>query len=144
MTPPAQGTNAPPRQLPRSIGALFLGFLTVVVLSLSTDNVLHVLGVFPPWGEPMNETGDNLLALSYRIVYGILGGYIAAWLAPRSPMLHAMILGCVGLVLSLVGAVVAMTNYNLGPAWYPIAIVVTALPNAWIGGVLHRIQRRES
>jgi len=27
---------------------------------------------------------------------------------------------------------------HLGPSWYPIALVITALPCAWLGGVLHR------
>jgi hypothetical protein len=97
-----------------------------------------MLGVYPPWGEPMNELGDNLLALGYRIAYGILGSYIAARVAPHSPMLHAMILGIVGFVLSIGGVVVSITHPELGPLWYPIAIVVTAIPNGWIGGALHR------
>jgi hypothetical protein len=25
-----------------------------------------------------------------------------------------------------------------GPLWYPIALAVTGLPCAWLGGVLHR------
>jgi len=144
MTFPDQGTSTPPRNLPRSIGALLLGFIAVVVLSLGTDQMFHMLDVYPPWGEAMNDTGDNLLALAYRIVYGILGSYIAARLAPRSPMLHAMILGCVGFVLSLAGAIAATTAFDLGPVWYPIALVVTAIPGAWVGGVLHRFQQRPS
>jgi hypothetical protein len=27
---------------------------------------------------------------------------------------------------------------NLGPAWLPIAIVLSALPCTWLGGALHR------
>jgi hypothetical protein len=41
----------------------------------------------------MRDTGDYLLALVYRTVYGILGGYVTARLAPRAPMRHALILG---------------------------------------------------
>ena len=88
MTP-----NPQRRNLWRSAGAVFLGFLAVVVLSLGTDQVLHMLQVYPPWGEPMREAGLNLLALSYRIVYGIAGGYITARFAPRNPLRHAMIGG---------------------------------------------------
>jgi ABC-type xylose transport system permease subunit len=54
----------------------------------------------------------------------------------------ALALGVVGLVLSLVGAIAAI-NMDLGPAWYPIALVVTALPCAWLGGVLHRARQPE-
>jgi hypothetical protein len=125
----------PQRRLGRSIGAVLLGFLGIVVLSLGTDQILHVLNVYPPWGQPMHDPGLNLLALSYRIVYGVFGAYITARLAPRAPIRHALILGGIGLVLSTVGAIGAI-KMDLGPAWYPILLALTALPCAWLGGVL--------
>lgn len=128
----------PPRRLWRSTGAILLGFVAVVVLSLGTDQVLHVLEVYPPWGQPMFDPGLLLLALAYRCVYSVIGSYVAAWLAPRNPMRHAMTLGAVGLALSTAGAI-ATIPMNLGPAWYPLALVFTALPCAWLGGVLHRV-----
>jgi hypothetical protein len=48
----------------KSIGAVLAGFLVNVVLGLGTDQVFHMLNVYPPWGVPMTETGDNLLALA--------------------------------------------------------------------------------
>jgi hypothetical protein len=126
-----------PRRLGRSIGAVFLGFLAVVVLSLGTDQLMHMLNVYPPWGEPMNDTSDNLLALAYRCVYGVIGSYITARFAPYSPMLHVWVGGGIGFVLSTVG-VIAAINMNLGPMWYPILLALTALPCSWLGGVLHR------
>jgi hypothetical protein len=121
----------------RSIGAIILGFLAVVVLSLGTDQLLHVLKVYPPWGDPMPQPGLNLLALSYRIVFTIFGSYLAARLAPRNPMRYAIILGFIGLFFGTVGAITTIPMH-LGPAWYPIAIAATALPCAWIGGALYR------
>ena len=87
----ATGTDS--RRLLRSSAAIVIGFLSVAVLSLATDQVLHVLDVYPPWGEPMYDPGLNALALSYRILYTILGGYITARLAPRRPMRHVMVVG---------------------------------------------------
>jgi hypothetical protein len=130
-------TDVTPRRLGRSSGALALGFVAVVVLSLGTDEVLHVLKVYPPWNEPMYNSGLCFLALSYRIVYTVLGSYIAARYAPHHPMGHALALGLVGTVVGTAGAI-ATIPMHLGPAWYPIAIAVTALPCAWLGGVLHR------
>lgn len=121
----------------RSIGAVLVGLIAVIALSLGTDQVFHSLGVYPPWGEPMRETSDNLLALFYRTIYGVAGSYIAARFAPRNPMRHAMVLGAIGLVLSAAGAI-ATIPMDLGPSWYPISLVVGALPGAWLGGVLHR------
>ncbi|MGH8501885.1 MAG: hypothetical protein ACREVE_05325 [Gammaproteobacteria bacterium] len=88
-------------------------------------------------GQPMRDWSDNLLALAYRCVYAVVGSYIAARFAPRNPMRHALVLGVIGLLLSLAGAI-ATIPMDLGPAWYPIALVVTALPCAWLGGVLYR------
>ena len=126
-----------PRRLLRSTGAVLLGFVAVIVLSLGTDEVFHVLKVYPPWDQPMYDSRLCLLALSYRVVYAMLGSYIAARFAPRNPMHHAMALGVLGFVVSLAGAI-ATIPMKLGPALYPISLVVTALPCAWLGGVLYR------
>jgi hypothetical protein len=118
----------------RSIVAVFAGFVAVAGLSLATDQLLHVLEVYPPWGQPMWEFSLNLFALSYRIVYTVLGGFITARLAPRAPMRHVTILGLIGLVAGTAGAIVAITQADLGPNWYPIALAVTAYPCTWLGG----------
>lgn len=139
MTMQATAPGREPRNLWRSTGAIVLGFVAVAVLSLGTDELLHLLKVYPAWGQPMFEARLNLLALSYRIVYTIMGSYIAARFAPRNPMRHAMILGAVGFVLSIPGVIFIITTHsNLGPAWYPIALLVTALPCAWLGGVFYQ------
>jgi len=75
-------------------------FVAVFVLSLGTDQILHVLNVYPPWGQPMWDSGLNALALSYRLVFGVAGGWIAARLAPQNPVKHAIIVGSTGTVLS--------------------------------------------
>jgi hypothetical protein len=129
----------PPRNRGRSALALLAGFVLVFVLSLGTDQLFHVLNVYPAWREPMYDFGLNLLALSYRVVYAIAGSYVAARLAPRFPMRHAMYLGYIGLVLSTLGAIGAIVM-KAGAIWYPIALVLTTLPCAWLGGVLQRMR----
>jgi hypothetical protein len=52
-----------------------------------------------------------------------------------------MILGYVGIVLGLVG-VVATWNLGLGPRWYPLSLVVLAVPQCWAGGRLFEMRRR--
>ena len=120
----------------RSIVAVVAGFLAVAGLSLATDQLFHVLEVYPPWGQPMYDTWDNVLALSYRVIYTVLGGFITARLAPRAPMRHVMILAIIGLVAGSAGAIGAIAIGGLGPNWYPIAIAVTAFPCTWLGGVM--------
>ena len=136
MTTQMALTSPHPRRLLRSTVAVLSGFLAVVFLSLGTDQLLHVLEVYPPWGQPMHEPGLNLLALAYRSVYTVVGGYIAARLAPYAPMRHALVLGVVGLAVGLAGAIVTITKYDLGPDWYPIALVLIALPCTLLGGIL--------
>lgn len=135
MTIPMEGRPPRPRSIGRSIAAVLLGFVAVVVLSLATDQILHVLKVYPPWGRPMPDPGDNALALAYRCAYGVVGGYLAARFAPRAPMHHALILGAIGTVMGAIGAA-ATIPMNLGPAWYPIALALSGLPTAWLGGRL--------
>ena len=127
--------GAPGRNIPRSVVAVLAGFAAIFALSLGTDQVFHTLGVYPPWGQPMRETSLNLLALAYRLVYDTLGCALTAWLAPRHPMRHALILGGIGFVLSSLGAAGAIMA-DLGPAWYPILLALSSLPTAWLGGWL--------
>jgi hypothetical protein len=124
----------------RSIAAVAAGLLAVVILSTATDFVLEQLGVFPPLGQRMSN-GLFAVALAYRVVITIFGCWLAARLAPANPMRHALILGAIGVVLGTVGAVVNAKT-NLGPDWYTMALVVTALPCAWAGGALHRPRPR--
>jgi hypothetical protein len=128
----------PPRRIGRSILAVLVGMVVAVALTLATDEMLHRIGVFPSWGASMvGYEGALLLAAVYRTVYGVLSSYITARLAPSRPMGHALVGGAIGLAVSTVGAAV---TWNKGPAfgphWYPLALVVLALPTAWVGGKL--------
>ncbi|MDB6095171.1 MAG: hypothetical protein JWM32_2733 [Verrucomicrobia bacterium] len=127
--------TVPGRNLLRSTGAVFLGIFVVFVLSLGTDQVLHVLKIYPPWNEAMWDNRLNALALSYRIVYGVVGGFVTAKCAPRNPLRHALIMGWIGFGLSVAGAIGGIVM-KMGPAWYPIVLALTALPCAWAGGRL--------
>jgi hypothetical protein len=111
------------------------GVIFVVVVTTLVDVVLHVAGVYPPPGQPLSH-GDAVLATSYRVILGIAGAWITARLAPGSPMKHALILGVVGTVLGLAGVVLTW-NQGLGPAWYPVALAVLALPQSWAGGRIY-------
>jgi hypothetical protein len=118
----------------RSVGAVVAGLAVIVAGSLATDQLLHTLGVYPPWGEPMFDTGLNLLALGYRAAWTVLGGWVAARLAPRAPVAHAIALGAVGLVLGVLGAVGA---WGMSPGWFLVAVAVTGPICAWAGGLAY-------
>lgn len=122
----------PGSRIGRSIGAVFAGLAAIFILSLGTDVILHGLGVYPGWGKDMSNP-MYALATAYRLVYAVVGCYLAARLAPRRPMFHAMILGGIGLALSTAGAI---TMRGMGPMWYPLALILSNFPCTWIGGRL--------
>ena len=122
----------------KSIWAIVAGVLGIVVVTTLVDILLHAVGVYPPWDQPIDDR-LALLATSYRIVISVGGAWLTARLAPDKPMKHAMILGVVGTVLGLVG-LVATWNSGLGPRWYPIALAVLAIPQCWLGGKLYVVR----
>jgi hypothetical protein len=129
-----------PRRIGRSIVAVLTGIFVGVMLTVVTDIVLHVTGVFPPWGQ---RTGDALLLLAtaYRIPFSIVGSYLVARLAPDRPMQHALVSGIVGVVASTVGAVTTWDK-GLGSHWYSLALIALAIPCAWAGGRFRVMQLR--
>jgi hypothetical protein len=126
----------------KSTWAVVAGVLFIIVVTTLVDIVLHVTGVFPPMGQPMGDA-LALLATSYRILISVGGAWLTARLAPDKPMKHAMILGYVGVALGLVG-LVATWNMGLGPRWYPIALVVLAIPQSWAGGRIYEMRSGRS
>jgi hypothetical protein len=56
-------------------------------------------------------------------------------------MRHALAIGVIGVMLSGLG-VVAAVKMDLGPVWYPIALVLITPPCAWLGGRLAEARAR--
>ena len=123
----------------RSIWAVVAGILAIIVVTTLVDVVLHLVDVYPAWDVPID---DRLAALAtgYRVIIGVGGGWLTARLAPARPMKHALILGAIGVILGPVG-VVATWDRGLGPRWYPIALVLLALPQCWVGGAIFERKR---
>ena len=128
------------RQLGRSVLAVLAGMAAAIAITLVTDAVLRKVHVFPPLGQ---RVPDRLLMLAtaYRVVIGVAASYLTAYLAPYRPIAHALVGGGIGFLASLAGAI---ATWNVGPAygphWYPIALVVLALPQSWLGGWLRQRQ----
>jgi hypothetical protein len=125
----------PPRRLGRSAAAVVAGLAANVLLAMAADQAAYAAGLFPRPPEVTYETVPYVIATAYRAVFGIAGAWLAAILAPSAPMRHALILGGIGLLLSGAGLVASFTM-DLGPVWYPLALLVVTLPCAWLGGRL--------
>jgi uncharacterized membrane protein len=119
----------------KGIGAILAGMIFIIVSHTGTDFILEKLGIFPQPDQGFHITWMVLTATIYRTIYTVVGGYITAALSPEPPMRYVIILGLIGLVMSTLAAI-ATIPMNLGPAWYPIALAVLALPSVWLGGKL--------
>ena len=121
----------------KGIVAILVAMVFIVASHAGTDFVLESLGIFTPPNEGFHTTWMVVTATIYRSIYTVAGGYITAALAPNPPMRYVMILGLIGLVVSTLAAI-ATIPMKLGPAWYPIALAVLALPCVWLGGRLNK------
>lgn len=119
----------------KSIRAVLVGLVFIIGVTTLVDIGLHAMGVFPASDQPL-DNALSALATAYRVVIGVAGAWLTAWLAPAKPMKHALVLGAVGVFLAAVGVVVTW-NMGLGPRWYPILLVVLALPQSWLGAKVH-------
>jgi hypothetical protein len=118
----------------KNIEAVIAGFLTVVIFSVGTDAILEGMKIFPSQSHPELYTWEMLLiALSYRSIYTVAGGYVAASFRAVNPMRNVVILGVFGLIAGTAGVIIGWT---LSAHWYPIMIAATAFPLTWLGGTL--------
>lgn len=119
----------------RSIGAIAAGAAVAIVFSIASDVAMQAMGLLPRPGSAPPTDGPLLIATIYRTLYGVLAAYLMARLAPHSPLLHALIGGAIGLLVCIIGAA-ATWNGQYGPHWYPLALILLAMPQAWLGGRL--------
>jgi hypothetical protein len=117
----------------KTVGTIVAGIVTVAGLSILTDLVLAAAGLFSPATTESFATWMLVVALCYRTLYAVLGGAVAAALAPRQSMRHVIVLGFLGTLAAMIGVVV---GWDYGNVWYPIGIAVTAFPAVYLGGYL--------
>ena len=119
------------RRILQSVLALVGGFAVVAGLSMATDLILESAGLLPPLDKPQDYTeGMLVVALGYRILYSVIGFFLAALWAPLNPMRHALVLGFIGTLFAVLGAI---ANWGFGHHWYAILLAAVTLPCAWIG-----------
>ena len=124
----------------KSIGAILAGMIIGAVLSVATDLLFEKAGIFPSPDQGLFIWWMLLIALIYRGAFTILSGYITAMLAPNKPLKHAIILGTIGVVVTILGSV---AYWDKSAAWYPIMLTLISLPCTWLGGFCE-IKRKET
>jgi putative membrane protein (TIGR04086 family) len=71
-------------------------------------------------------------ATVFGMAMAVLGGFLAAWVAGRKPVLHALIVGA----LIFIGAVASLfTSPRTDATWSQISAIVFMAPSAILGGV---------
>lgn len=119
----------------KSIGAVLAGFIFIVATHAGTDMILEGLGIFTPPDQGFHITWMVVTATIYRTILSIAGSFLTGILAPSRPMLHALILGFIGLAAGTAAAIYVIPM-DLSPMWFPILLAAEAVPCAWIGGKL--------
>ena len=118
----------------KSFLAVLAGLVATIVLSVGVDVLLVSTGLLPAKSADYTDMQWAVIT-GYRVVIAIFGCWLAARLATARPMKHALITGGIGMCIAIAGAFFAWNKGpEFGPHWYAVALVITALPCAWLGG----------
>ena len=109
----------------RSIVAVFLGYALFAVTSFA---LFRVTGHDP---HAPASAGFMLVTLVEGIVFASAGGYVAAWIAGRKPVAHAV---AVAVLLAIGAAVSLAATLGHGAVWTQVAALAFMAPSAVLGG----------
>jgi hypothetical protein len=123
----------------KSLGAILAGLTAGAILSILCDYIMAAAGLMNMERFIDSPLHIVLIVVLYRFAFNTVGCYLTARLAPSKPMLHAMILGTICLLLSLIGM---FFMWDQATPFYHIAIALIALPGAWIGGKLYLLKNK--
>ena len=123
----------------RSILAVLAGIAVLTASSFAIEAVANpiMIRMFPNALPNQSAISHNLPATLFLFTYTSLcvaaGGYVTAWLARRSRMLHAVIMGFVQVALT-VWAMLSIPDQAPLRNW--IASLILTVPAASFGGML--------
>ena len=111
-----------------------LAGIGVFALALVATNAggKALLGTESDWIN--RSTSTQIVWLCTNAVCMIAGGYVAAWLAPRARVAHAVIVATIQAGLTL--AAFLTLNDQTTPTWLWLTGIVVTVPAAWLGGRL--------
>lgn len=109
----------------RSIGAVVVGYL---IFAFSAFGFFQISGQAPHQVAPPAVMLGSIIV---GVVSALAGGYVAAWLAGRKPLVHGVV---VAAVLALGAAVSLLATLGHGAIWSQLAALLLMAPSAALGG----------
>jgi putative membrane protein (TIGR04086 family) len=115
----------------RSVIAVIVGYL---IFALSAFAFFQISGQPPHQAAPVPIM---IGSIAFGMVFALLGGFVAAWLARRRPLAHGV---AVATVLALGAAISLLSTMGKGAVWSQVAALVLMAPCAALGGWLRMRQ----
>lgn len=123
----------------RSILGVIAGFVATIVLSVACDAIVRMLapGAF---GADGRSPGPVMMVVGvlYTLASATVGGFIAALIARRAELMHALVLGTLGAAVTLL-IIVAAPATQRTVAMFVSAMLV--IPATVLGGWMRRRSR---
>ena len=127
----------------RSVLGVLAGIVALTAASFAIEAVANplLMRMFPAALPNEAALNLNVPVKLFTFLYSSLcvagGGYVTAWVAKRSPVVHAVIMGAIQTGLT----VWAMREFpQQAPRWIWFLGIVLTVPMAWLGGMLRAKQ----
>jgi hypothetical protein len=123
----------------RSVLSVVAGIAALTVISFAIEALANPLMIrmfpesLPDSAAISHSLPASLFLFGYMAFSNGVGGYVTAWLAPRSRTRHAMIMGAIEAAIT-VAAMLASTNTVPMRNW--IGVIALTIPAASFGGNL--------
>ena len=115
----------------RSVIAVIVGCL---IFALSAFAFFQISGQAPHQVAPVPIM---IGSIAFGMVFALLGGFVAAWLARRRPLAHGV---AVAAILALGAAISLLSTLGKGEVWSQVAALALMAPCAVLGGWLRMRQ----
>lgn len=117
----------------RSVAAVVTGYL-LFALSASAFFALSGRDPHAPASAPF-----MMVSILYRMLFSVLGGYVAARIAGKFEIEHAF---AVATLIAAIGAAALIAESPAESRWTQLPVVLIIAPAAILGGYLRRRQMR--
>ena len=115
----------------RSVIAVIVGYL---IFALAAFAFFQISGQAPHQAAPLPVM---IGSIAFGMVFALLGGFVAAWLARRRPLAHGV---AVAAVLAFGAAISLLSTLGKGEVWSQVAALALMAPCAVLGGWLRMRQ----